>query len=133
MSSSLRDRRRPSARPSPPPRPWRVRATLFAAAWLLLGLQALGLWHGIAHAGLPTVQAAHGAQAVGDTAFGHRDQSADCRLYDLLSHADALGTPVATLPPAATHEAPPAEAVPTPPDARRVASRARGPPAAARA
>ena len=82
-------------RPAP-----RSRGSLTA---LLLGMalllaQALGLAHRVAHADgppLPRLQASaghdHAAEAHDATPFdGHEDRS-DCRLYDQLQLADALG------------------------------------------
>lgn len=55
-----------------------------AAAMLML--QALGLWHGVAHAHV-IHDGAHGtAQAFA----GHDDDDAQCRLYDQLAHADLV-------------------------------------------
>jgi hypothetical protein len=99
-----------------------LRACLLAL--LLLVSQATGLAHRIAHAapvGGTTAQAVLKAD--------HQPGSADCRLIDQLSHADALcsGLPVAAalLLPAATPVALAAEAVRARPAPEHLA---RGPP-----
>jgi hypothetical protein len=84
----------------------------FAAllVWALLWAQALGLAHRVLHMpGAPLVVA---STAGHDDALRHAPQSAECRLFDQLAAADALGgemlVVVAVLPSAALQVAPPA-------------------------
>ncbi|CAD5372418.1 conserved hypothetical protein [Rubrivivax sp. A210] len=114
-------------------------AGLLLGGLLLLLAQSLGLLHGYSHghgaasvALTPAVSAddlaAHGHRAPG-LFDGHEDDSAECRLFDQLLHADSLLTDATALaePPAAAPPQPSRHGV-------RLASQAagylaRGPPA----
>ncbi|MFT3956527.1 MAG: hypothetical protein QM722_19725 [Piscinibacter sp.] len=62
----------------------------------MLLLQALGLWHGVVHAGgLAAVAHAHAHAAGGERFAAHDDGDAQCRLYDQLAHADLAFADVA--------------------------------------
>ena len=109
----------------------RPRPPTFLHAWLLAALllvaQGLGLAHRVGHApGL-------GQTGIAATASGwsadHQAGSADCRLVDQLTHADALCGPplLAALAPAAD-AAPQTAAYADAPAARRHVPLARGPP-----
>jgi hypothetical protein len=96
---------------------WHQRLVALALG-ALLGLQGIGLWHGIAHA-LPGAQQAAPAHASGD-AWGHRAGDLACELLDHLAQASPLATPatvlaLAPLPAAApTAPAPAGRAADTP-------------------
>jgi len=120
-----------------PQRPRRASAPPRVAGWaglalaaLLVGAQALGLWHRTEHAPAPghVVALAHAEH--GASVFGHdADESTSCRLYDQLALGDALQALAVVLPvfePARAVGAPRVERV-----ARQapLRYRARGPPA----
>ena len=87
--------------------PLRRRGLLALLALLLLQAQALGLWHRVAHGGLPVATAVagpahqatradahdahHAADHAAHDAFGHdAGDESGCRLFDPLTVADAL-------------------------------------------
>ncbi|MBN8490893.1 MAG: hypothetical protein J0M00_05635 [Burkholderiales bacterium] len=81
----------PTRRPLHPHRPWL--ASLLVLALLLA--QTVGLAHRIAHADGPPARGAHGHElheprAAAD--FDDHHDAGDCRLYDQLHLADALGS-----------------------------------------
>jgi hypothetical protein len=105
--------------------PLRQRALLVLLALLLLQAQGLGLWHRVAHGGLPVAAAAaghvhdaarnhshHDAHHDAHGVFGHdAGDESGCRLFDSLTAADALlAAPallaLATPPPRACAEVP---------------------------
>ena len=109
----------------------RLRPPTFLQAWLLAALllvaQGLGLAHRVGHApGLGQISST--ATASGWSA-DHKAGSADCRLVDQLTHADALcGPPLLAALPPATDAAPQTAAYADAPAARRHVPLARGPP-----
>ena len=117
-------------------------AGLAALLTLLLGLQWVGLWHGVAHAvGRPAAVAPAAGEAVreGPTAptgghgerWGHRAGDLACALLDELAHPSPLALTPPALAPAPAEAAAPAAPAPAsrstpPPDFFD----ARGPPRA---
>jgi hypothetical protein len=102
-----------------------TRLRLLPALWLALALlcaQALGLWHGTAHA----VPAAQAVAAFDD----HDAGDADCRLFDQLLHADGLAFQGSPLPDFGAAPAPALAAMQAARQAPAWRQRARGPPAA---
>ena len=94
----------------PTHRPHVGRGLAALLAFALLWAQALGLAHRVLH--MPGASLAVASAAGHDDALRHAPQSAECRLFDQLAAADALGgkvlVVVAALPPAALQAAPPA-------------------------
>jgi len=63
-------------------------------AWLcalcLLGAQGLGHWHRIAHGGSQLLGQGSAQKVAAADGWGHQGGSADCHLFDQLSHDQAL-------------------------------------------
>lgn len=86
------------------PRLWHQRLAALALG-ALLGLQGIGLWHGVAHAlpGASQAAASHSA----DEAWGHHAGDLACELLDHLAQATPLATAATTLAPPALPAAAP--------------------------
>lgn len=83
-----------------PRRPLRSGGLAWLCALCLLAMQALGLWHGIAHGGAASGPATIWSQArssapsaalpTASDGWGHQSGDADCHVFDHLSHEQWL-------------------------------------------